>query len=408
MRVPTRPTRSTGPTRFTGRTRPTRTYAAVFAISAALAVAGCSGGGDKNSADGGPELFMQPVAAQGPDPFTDSTATSTASPSPVTRSPQPSPTGTSSPTAQGVRSLSGGTPGLYGGTESVGSCDVDAQVRFLTADQGKGRAFAQASGISQAGIPGFLRGLTPVVLRADTRVTNHGYRDDRATSFQSVLQTGTAVLVDNRGLPRVRCACGNPLKPPVAFKGTPSHQGKPWSGYRPAQVVVVTPAPKVIVNITIVNIVNNTWIERKTGDHDGDKDRVVPPPSPTPTPPTPTPPTPTPTPTPTSPSPSESDEGSGTPSESGTTSTDCPTPAPATGTESPTGTPSPIPPGCPTPTPPSSPPTSPPDEPSTPDGDTVRPPSQEDPGDETGPESVPDDPSPTDDPLTSDPGTFQS
>ncbi|MEV8022869.1 DUF6777 domain-containing protein [Streptomyces sp. NPDC086554] len=58
---------------------------------------------------------------------------------------------------------------------------VDAQVRFLVADQGKARAFAQASGISQADIPGFPRGLTPVVLRADTRVTNHGYRSGQAT-----------------------------------------------------------------------------------------------------------------------------------------------------------------------------------------------------------------------------------
>ncbi|MEV2252745.1 DUF6777 domain-containing protein [Streptomyces sp. NPDC050147] len=367
-----------------------------FAISAALAIAGCSGGGEKNPADGGAELFMQPAAAQGPDPFTDSTATSTATPSPVTRSPQPSPTGTSSPTAQGVRSLSGGTPGLYGGTHSLGSCDVAAQVRFLTADQGRGRAFAQASGISQADIPGFLRGLTPVVLRADTRVTNHGYRDGGASGFQSVLQTGTAVLVDNRGLPRVRCACGNPLKPPVAFKGAPSHQGKPWPGYRPTQVVVVTPAPKVIVNITIVNIVDNTWIERKTGDEDGGDDHIVPPPTPTPTTPDPTAPTPS-TPTPTTPSPTtpsptapddrETPNDSDTPSDPGTTSTDCPTPAPATGTKPPTGTPSEIPPGCPTPTPPT-------DEPRTPDDDTAEPPPQED--------------SLTDDPLTSDPGTFQS
>ncbi|MFG2502766.1 DUF6777 domain-containing protein [Streptomyces sp. NPDC048441] len=370
---------------------PTRTLATAFAISAALFVAGCSDGGQKDTADGGAELFMQPAAAEGPDPFTDSTATSGATPSPVTRSPQPSPTGTSSPTAQGVRSLSGGTPGLYGGTHSVGSCDVDAQVRFLTADKAKGRAFAQVSGISQADIPGFLRGLTPVVLRADTRITNHGYRDGQATSFQSVLQTGTAVLVDNRGLPRVRCACGNPLKPPVAFKGTPSHQGEQWSGYRPEQVVVVTPAPKIIVNITIVNIVNNTWIERKTGDEDGDKDHTVPPPEPTPPP----------TPTPTTPSPSDPDD-SDTPSDPGTTSTDCPTPPPATGTEPPTGTPTTIPPGCPTPTPTptgtSSEPAPPTDESTAPDGDTVPPPPPEDPGDETGPDTVP----------NSDPGSFQS
>lgn len=367
-------------------TRTIRSYATAFAISAALAVAGCSGGGGGNTADGDAELFMQPAAAQGPDPFTDSTATSTATPSPVTRSPQPSPTGTSSPTPQGTRSLSGGTPGLYGGTHSLASCDVAAQVRFLTADQGKGRAFAQASGISRADIPSFLRGLTPVVLRADTRVTNHGYRDGGATGFQSVLQTGTAVLVDDRGLPRVRCACGNPLKPPAALKGTPSHRGEPWSGYRPARVVVVTPAPEIIVNLTIVNIVDNTWIERKTGDENGGADHTVPPPTPTPTPTTPSPTTHTPTtPSPSTPSPStstpspstqspttpgdsdspsdsdtpgdsDSPSDSDTPSDSDSpsdrdaTSTDCPTLPPATGTEPPTGTPSGLPPGCPTPT----------------------------------------------------------
>ena len=57
----------------------------------------------------------------------------------------------------------------------------------------------------------FLGSLTPVTLRTDTAVTNHGFRDGSATAFQSVLQAGTGVLVDAQGLPRVRCYCGNPL-----------------------------------------------------------------------------------------------------------------------------------------------------------------------------------------------------
>jgi len=155
---------------------PTRTFVTACALSAALLAAGCEADSDANvaaaSSGSGGELFLQPVAAQGPDPFTDSTATSTATPQPVTRMPQSTPTGT--PSATGTRSISGGTPGLYGGTRSVGSCDVEKQIAFLTSDQAKARAFARASGISQASIPGFLRGLTSVVLRADTRVTNHG------------------------------------------------------------------------------------------------------------------------------------------------------------------------------------------------------------------------------------------
>ncbi|WUR78580.1 hypothetical protein OG967_06900 [Streptomyces phaeochromogenes] len=257
---------------------PTRTLVTACVLSAALLTGGCGGDGDKasDSATSGGEVFLQPVADQGPDPFTDSTATTAATPPPVTRTPQSTPTGNATATAEGVRSVSGGTPGLYGGTRRVGSCDVDRQIRFLTADQVKARAFAQAAGIAQAGIPDYLRRLTSVVLRADTRVTNHGFRDGRATEYQAVLQAGTAVLVDNRGVPRVRCACGNPLKPPVALQRTPEHNGRPWSGYEPTKVVVVTPAPQVIVNITIINIQNNTWIERRIGDHHGDEDRIVP------------------------------------------------------------------------------------------------------------------------------------
>ncbi|QCX80512.1 hypothetical protein C9F11_34645 [Streptomyces sp. YIM 121038] len=383
-----------------------RTYATAFATAVALAASGCSGGdGDtttKDTAESGRELFLQPVAAQGPDPFTASTARAAASPPPVTRSPQPSPTGSASPTDQGLRSLAGGTPGLYGGTHRVGSCDVGRQIDFLTADRAKAAAFAEASGIARSGIPAYLRGLTPVVLRADTRITNHGYRDGHANSFQSVLQAGTAVLVDDRGLPRVRCACGNPLKPPVAFRQAPRHSGEPWSGYRPTQVIIVTPAPRPITHITIINIVNNTWIERRTGDEDGGDDRPVPPPDPTPTGPTdPTSPDGT-TPEETSPDATSPDESSEEPDPTGsdgspepdgteegttpgedTTSTDCPTPGTGTPEDA---VPSPLPPGCPSP----SDPLLEPDTPTPPDDTDVVPPPGQDTGPGVGGETVPD------------------
>ena len=38
----------------------------------------------------------------------------------------------------------------------------------------------------------------------------------RAVATQAILQAGTVVLVDDRGLPRVRCASGSPLLPPIA------------------------------------------------------------------------------------------------------------------------------------------------------------------------------------------------
>ncbi|WP_405877880.1 hypothetical protein OG762_04090 [Streptomyces sp. NBC_01136] len=251
---------------------PTPTFLTACALSAALLVAGCGQGGDKSTASGasGGELFLRPVTAGGPDPFTESTA---ASP-PVTRMPH-----TAAPTdrgsaPRGVRSFSGATPGLYGGTRFASSCDVEKQIGFLTADPRKARSFAQAEGVSEASVPDFLRGLTSVVLRADAQVTDHGFRDGRATTFQSVLQVGTAVLVDDRGVPRVRCAGGNPLNPPVVSRGTPATQGPSWAGFRPGNVVVVTPAPTVITHLTIIDVVDHAWIERRIGD-DGHRDAVV-------------------------------------------------------------------------------------------------------------------------------------
>ncbi|MFJ5303302.1 DUF6777 domain-containing protein [Streptomyces sp. NPDC088350] len=288
----------------------TGTIATACALSAALLVAGCGGDGGTDTKSSG-EVFLQPVAAQGPDPFTDSTATAASTPPRVTRTPQATPTRTTSTPPARLRSVSGATPGLYGGTARTGSCDVERQIAYLTADRTKARAFAQAEGISRDAIPGYLRGLTSVVLRADTQVTNHGFRDAQVTGFQSVLQAGTAVLVDDRGVPRVRCACGNPLKAGVASNGgTFGDNGRPWSGFRPAEVVVVTPAPQVITNITIIDVVDHTWIERPLGHHGPHHDHVVPPPVHV-----------TPTPSHTAPSPRPHDSASSTaPSGSASTS----------------------------------------------------------------------------------------
>ncbi|GGZ62486.1 hypothetical protein GCM10010371_22380 [Streptomyces subrutilus] len=265
MHAPTPPTPRQAPRRHA------TAGAALFAVLGLLA-AGC-GGSDAPPAAAGAEsqeVHLQPVVAAGPDPFTASSATRESAP---VQPPLPNPTG------QGIRTVNAATPGLYGGTQRLGSCDVEQQVGFLTADDAKARAFAQASGIAQEKIPDFLRGLTPVVLRADTRVTSHGFRDGRGESFQSVLQAGTAVLVDGHGMPRVRCACGNPLLAPRAPKGSPVDKGEPWDGYQRNQVVVIEPTIQEIDNLVIVNIADNTWIERKTGD-DGAQDRTpaVPPP----------------------------------------------------------------------------------------------------------------------------------
>ncbi|MEU9478894.1 DUF6777 domain-containing protein, partial [Streptomyces sp. NPDC048191] len=177
-----------------------------------------------------------------------------------------------------MRVLSGTTPGLYGGTARVAGCDVERQIGYLMADRARSVAFARVVGVPASYLAGYLHGLTPVVLRADTRVTTHGYRGGRAVGYQAVLQAGTAVLVDNRGAPRMRCACGNPLAVPGPTRAGIGARGSAWAGYRPGQVVAVTPAPRAVTSLTIVNAETHTWIQRRIG-HDVRDDRIVPAPS---------------------------------------------------------------------------------------------------------------------------------
>ncbi|MFJ4282440.1 DUF6777 domain-containing protein [Streptomyces massasporeus] len=262
---------------------PTRTVVLACALAAVLLLSGCGGHATRHpdttrlgdDAGTGGELFLLPAAAPGPDPFTASTALTADTPPPAPRTP---PRTDRASAAGGPRSLPGGTPGLYGGTEATGSCDIGRQVGHLVRDPARGRAFAEVVGISPAALPDHVRALTPVVLRADTRVTGHGYRAGRITRHQSVLQAGTAVLVDDRGLPRLRCACGNPLGPPAESRGTPVTRGTPWPGYRSDRVIAVTPAPKAVAGFTIIDVTTRTWVERRTG-HDVRHDRALPPPA---------------------------------------------------------------------------------------------------------------------------------
>ncbi|MFK0138568.1 DUF6777 domain-containing protein [Streptomyces murinus] len=253
-------------------------------LSVGLLLTGCAGASVKE-AQLGEEVFLQPAAEQGPNPFTASMATGPAR----TGTPRPAGTGrtadVSAPPAglavaplAAARALSGGTPGLYSGSVRVSGCDVERQIGGLTADSARGDAFAHVAGVSPADLPGYLRALTPVLLRADTRVTNHGYQGGQTAGYQAVLQAGTAVLVDNRGVPRVRCACGNPLRPPEEARGGVGARGTAWSGYRPNQVIVVTPAPQTIGSLTLLDAGTNTWIERRIGP-DVRNDHLVAPPA---------------------------------------------------------------------------------------------------------------------------------
>ncbi|WP_181143550.1 DUF6777 domain-containing protein [Streptomyces cinnamoneus] len=213
------------------------------------------------------EVFLQAASSHGRDPFTASTALSGGG----AEAASPAHAGGTSDSA---RSIQGGTEGLFGGTRNVSSCDVDRQINFLTKDQAKLRGFAGVVGRDPGDVPAYLRSLTPVQLRADTRVTNHGWRNGSVTSFQSVLQAGTAVLADERGMPKVRCACGNPLTEPVAVQGAPKPQGDTWPAYRPADVVVVTEAESDLKFFVLYDAATREWFKRPVGTR-GDEDELM-------------------------------------------------------------------------------------------------------------------------------------
>ncbi|MEO3765013.1 DUF6777 domain-containing protein [Streptomyces sp. B8F3] len=249
--------------------------AVVLALSVAAASCAAPGqGGSAAAADPAAELVLQPVADRGHDPFTPSTAT------PDGADPSPSPTAAppdSPPPAEPSRhqSVSGGKDGLYGGVRNVASCDVDRLIAFLGRDADKQGAFARTLRVDEGDLPGFLRELTSVLLRADTRLTGHGFTGGEASAFQSVMQAGTAVMVDDTGVPRVRCASGSPLTAPEKLSGNDRYGGTGWRGYRPSRTVVVTPAGRALSRLVIVDVTTGLWFERPVGGRPGE-DRKLP------------------------------------------------------------------------------------------------------------------------------------
>ena len=157
-----------------------------------------------------------------------------------------------------------GKPQLYGGTGDRGACDPDKLVAFLAANPAKAKAWVDALNsdpnlnwdtgqkLTVADIPRYVAELTSLILNVDTRVTNHGFVDLKANPIQSVLQRGTAVLVDKYGVPRVKCYCGNPLLPPRASSASAKYTGTKWAGFDPKKVVTVEKSTTPITEFEVV------------------------------------------------------------------------------------------------------------------------------------------------------------
>ena len=221
----------------------------VIALVVGLVVASATNKSGSAAPPASNEVFLAAATSPGPNPFTPSVATASSVGAATTTTSAP-PVSTV-PTAPA--SYPGDTVGLYGGTLNLSSCNAAQMVRYLTANPSLGNAWAQAEGIPYASLAGYIANLTPVVLRGDTLVTNHGYSNGSAYPISEVLQAGTAVLVDSYGVPRARCYCGNPLTPPRTQTAVPTYTGPRWSSFSPGTVVIVAPAPAPLTSFTLVD-----------------------------------------------------------------------------------------------------------------------------------------------------------
>lgn len=212
------------------------------------------------------EVFLEPVGSEGENPFTASVAE--AADAEVQEAIDDEARATAS--SSGVQSYSGGQPGLYGGTQNSRHCDKRQLVDFLDANPTKARAWAGVHGITTSQVESFVDDLTPVLLREDTRVTNHGFVGSRANAIPAVLQAGTAVLVDRFGRPVVKCACGNPLLAPRPAN-SPRYTGARWSGFSPTSITVVQQTTVEVDVFVLTDPLTGERFRRPAGT-DGDED----------------------------------------------------------------------------------------------------------------------------------------
>jgi hypothetical protein len=229
-------------------------------VLAALSLAAC-GGSSGPKVKGSSEVLASPISTAGANPFTPSIGTDKSG-----IKPPPAAASTSGGPARYVASL----PGLYGGTRNYASCDAHKLVAFLQQNPPKAAAWASTLGISTSDIPQYVSELTPVLLRTDTRVTNHGYVNGVADPIQSVLEAGTAVFVNRYGEPVVKCYCGNPLTPPELLSA-PVYTGPLWISFTTTNITIIEQPPTIINTYTLYDPNTGTEFTRTAGlnGHDG-------------------------------------------------------------------------------------------------------------------------------------------
>ncbi len=239
------------------------------------------------------QAVLEPADSLGSAPFTERFAAQPVIPIPEDIATPPSATGapsTSAPASAtpststadrdlspvGMARVNAAAPGLYGGTQDNDRCNTSQLQSYLAENPDKATAWVEAlnadDSVTFAGtelavtdIEGYLDTLTPVILLNDTLVVNHGYAEGQPTPRDAVLQKGSAVLVDQQGVPRTRCACGNPLTQPSPSATQIEPQGTPWSGYDGRKVTIVEPVPGGLTTLALVDLDSGLLFQRPIG-----------------------------------------------------------------------------------------------------------------------------------------------
>ncbi|MFI0816842.1 DUF6777 domain-containing protein [Streptomyces sp. NPDC021098] len=175
--------------------------------------------------------------------------------------------------SNGGRAFQGDTPGLYAGVPGRQPCDRRELIRDLSASPKKAAAWSKVQHIRPERIRAYVHRLSGVVLRSDTYARTYGYQG-RVKPAATVLQAGTAVFVDKRGLPVVKCASGNPIRAAAPAKGAElTFTGPQWSGFSRNAVTVIRPAPDAVKRITVVTVGKSELFRRVIGEIKGKKGR---------------------------------------------------------------------------------------------------------------------------------------
>src|SRR5947209_5387346 len=236
------------------RRRSARGTVAVVALLLGVALMLTSCGGS-SGVQGHSEVKAEPVSTNGVNPFTSTAGKDSVGVKP----PAAAASQSGGPAAYGAS-----TPGLYGGTRNYAECDAQKLVTFLQQNPAKASAWASTLGVQTTQIQSYVSSLTPVTLRTDTRVTNHGYVSGSANPIQSVLEAGTAVFVDKYGSPVVKCYCGNPLTAP-ALLAAPRYVGSLWSGFSTTNITIIHQSTTIIQTFTLYDLKTGKTFARPAG-----------------------------------------------------------------------------------------------------------------------------------------------